>query len=77
MWSNLVRIVFLLAVLFSGCVVRPAAVVVTRRPLPPRPAHVSASPCYGGEYVPGFYDRWNRWHYAHWRCPGGSVIFER
>lgn len=77
MWSHLVRLLCLLAVLFSSCIVRPAAVVVTRRPGPPRPAHVVGAPCFGGVYVRGYYDHWGRWHYPQWRCPGGTVIRER
>jgi hypothetical protein len=77
MRSNLVRLALLLTLVFAGCVEPPPpVVVVTRRPIPARP-YAMGQPCYGGLYVRGYYDAWGRWHYPHWRCPGGSVIIER
>jgi len=28
------------------------------------------APCPGAVWVGGHYDRFNRWHREHWRCPG-------
>jgi hypothetical protein len=44
----------------SGCVVRETTVA--------RPGA-----CRGGVWVEGRYDRWGRWHPAHWRCPGERI----
>jgi hypothetical protein len=79
MWSNLVRLLFLLGLAFWGtrCMVKRQPVSVTRQPAPARPSYGAGAPCQGGSYVRGFYDSWGRWHYPHWRCPGGSVVIER
>jgi hypothetical protein len=49
-----------LATAGSGCVVRETAVA--------RPGA-----CPGGVWIEGRYDRWGRWHPAHWRCPGARI----
>jgi hypothetical protein len=46
----------------SACVVRERTVA---RPEP--------AGCRGGVWVEGRYDRWGRWHHAHWRCPGAAI----
>jgi hypothetical protein len=42
----------------SGCVVHERVVAHT------------AAPCRNGYWIDGHYDRYGRWHGAHWHCPG-------
>jgi hypothetical protein len=57
MRSSIAKLLPLLVIGLSGCVVHEREVV-------------RAPPCAGGVWVAGHYGPQGRWHRAHWRCPG-------